>query len=195
MSSDESFIGDYEREFAGLVPKITATGKDGKLIGGTTEGVILAKGYMREVEGNGRKVMLVGNGASASIASHMATDFWNNAGIRATAFNDSSLLTCVSNDYSFVDVFRLPIEKFADNGDMLICISSSGQSANILNAAHAGLDKGCWVITLSGFEGENPLRGMGHVNFHVPSPRYGPVEVLHTYILHCLSDLLAAERY
>ena len=193
MFNENKFIGDYEDEMVQLVPKVTATGKNGADIGGSKEGIIRAKGYLSELVGNGGKIMLVGNGASASIASHMAVDFWKNGGIRATAFNDSSLLTCVSNDDSYEDVFKIPVERFADEGDVLVCISSSGRSANILGAAGVGSDKGCRVVTLTGFDEDNPLRQMGDINFYVPSPRYGPVEILHTYILHCLNDLIIAE--
>jgi D-sedoheptulose 7-phosphate isomerase len=194
MFDEKKFIADYESETARLVSEIVATGCGGESIGGCADGIIRAEGYLRELGGGNGKIMLVGNGASASIASHMATDFWRNSGIRAMAFNDSSLLTCVSNDFSFEEVFQKPVEMFADRGDVLVCISSSGESANILAAAEAGRKKSCRVITLTGFKADNALRKMGDLNFHVPSPRYGPVEVLHTYILHCVNDLFLAER-
>lgn len=194
MFNDGKFIADYEADIINLVPRITATGREGEDIGGSKEGIVRAKGYLKELAGNGGKMMLVGNGASASIASHMAVDFWKHGGVRATAFNDSSLLTCISNDDSYDDVFRIPVERFADAGDVLVCISSSGRSANILAAAQAGRARGCLIVTLTGFDEDNPLRLLGDVNFYVPSPRYGPVEVLHTYILHCLNDLIIAER-
>ena len=192
MFDEKKFIADYEREIAGLVSMIVATGKDGEAIGGCADGIIRAKAYLKELGGG--TIMLVGNGASASIASHMATDFWKHGGVRAQAFNDASLLTCVSNDFSYEDVFKIPVEMFADAGDVLVCISSSGKSANILRAADVGTAKGCRVLTLTGFDEGNPLRKKGDVNFYVPSPKYGPVEIHHTYILHCLSDLIVAER-
>ena len=194
MSSEDKFVGNYEREFIELVPRIAVTGPGGARLGGAKEGIAAAKRYLRDLEVTRGKIMLVGNGASASIASHMATDLWKNGGIRATAFNDSSLLTCISNDCSYEDVFRVPVEMFADKGDVLVCISSSGRSANILGAADAGKKRGCRVITLTGFEPDNPLRETGDINFYVPSPNYGPVEILHTYVLHCLNDLIIAEN-
>lgn len=194
MFNEDRFIADYEAEIVELVPKITATGRDGADIGGSKAGIVRARGYLRELAGSGGKIMLVGNGASASIASHMAVDFWKHGEVRATAFNDSSLLTCISNDESYDDVFKIPVERFADAGDVLVCISSSGRSANVLAAAEMGRARGCRIVTLTGFDEDNPLRLLGDVNFYVPSPRYGPVEVLHTYILHCLNDLIIAER-
>ncbi len=74
-----------------------------------------------------KKVILIGNGGSAAIASHQAVDLWKNGGIRATAFNDTSLLTCVGNDFGYEHVFAKPIEQFADKGDLLIAVSNSGK--------------------------------------------------------------------
>jgi D-sedoheptulose 7-phosphate isomerase len=76
----------------------------------------------------------------------------------------------------------------ANTGDIIITISSSGKSANILNAAEAARDKGCYVCTLSGFGEDNPLRKMGDVNIYIPSARYGMVEMSHQAILHMITD-------
>ena len=140
------------------------------------------------------KLMFIGNGASASISSHMSTDYWKNAGIRAIAFNDSALLTCISNDYGYEHVFEKPIEMFADTGDMLFAISSSGKSENIIRATQAARSRKCEVITFSGFERDNPLRSMGDYNFYVPSQNYGPVEIIHLSICHCICDNIIREQ-
>lgn len=137
-----------------------------------------------------RKLMFIGNGASASIASHMATDFWKNAGVPAVAFNDSSLLTAISNDLGYRYVFEKPVQFFGQPDDILIAISSSGQSENILRAVSAAQELGVNIITLSGFKEENPLRVMGHLNFYVPSISYGLVEVAHHAICHFVVDKL-----
>lgn len=136
------------------------------------------------------KLIFIGNGASAAISSHMATDFWKNGGIRAMAFNDSCLLTCVGNDYGYEQLFQKPIEMFSDPGDILMAISSSGRSVNILNGVKAARKQKCQVITFSGFQAENPLRVLGDINFYVPASAYGPVEILHHSICHCLLDIL-----
>lgn len=141
----------------------------------------------------GGKLMFVGNGGSSAIASHMSIDYWKNGGLRATAFNDPALLTCLSNDYGYEHVFEKPIRMFGAAGDLLIAISSSGKSPNILNAVDAGRDIGAHVITLSGFGDDNPLRSTGNVNFFVPSSSYGFVELTHLSICHCILDL-ACER-
>jgi D-sedoheptulose 7-phosphate isomerase len=142
----------------------------------------------------GRKLIFIGNGASAAISSHMSTDYWKNGGLRAIAFNDSSLLTCVSNDYGYKHVFEKPIEMFADSGDVLMAISSSGQSENILRGVEAAISTGCKVITFSGFKDDNPLRQMGDYNFHSGSSSYGPVEITHLSICHCICDLIIKEK-
>jgi len=141
-----------------------------------------------------RKVIFIGNGGSAAIASHQAVDLWKNGGIRAIAFNDSSLLTCISNDYGYEHVFEKPIEMFAESGDVLIAISSSGRSENILRAVDQARAKGCSVITLSGFRPDNPLRRKGHLNFYVSSDSYGFVEISHLTVCHYLADRICAQR-
>ena len=159
------------------------------------EDIILCEALKRTVDiiigmsKNNRKLIFIGNGASASIASHMATDFWKNANIRAMAFNDVPGLTCISNDFGYEHVFEKPIVMFSDPGDVLIAISSSGESENILRAAKAAKANGLTVITLSGFSAENPLRSLGDINFYVPSDAYGHVEVLHHAICHFLVDI------
>jgi D-sedoheptulose 7-phosphate isomerase len=154
------------------------------------EGIERACNLIQSQANDGFKLIFIGNGASAAISSHMATDFWKSGGIRAMAFNDSSLLTCVGNDYGYEQLFEKPVEMFSDPGDILMAISSSGRSVNILNGVKAARKKDCQVITFSGFQAENPLRVLGDLNFYVPASAYGPVEVLHHSICHCLLDTL-----
>ncbi len=142
----------------------------------------------------GNKVILIGNGGSASIASHIATDLLKNAQIPAMTFNDSALITCLSNDLGYETVFEKPIEAFSAKGDILFAISSSGKSKNILNAVKKAAAKGCFLITLSGFDNKNPLRKMGGINFYLPSFSYGYVEIAHLAICHCIADILIEKR-
>lgn len=138
----------------------------------------------------GNKVMVVGNGGSASIASHIVTDLIKNLRIPALAFNDGSLLTCLSNDLGYENVFSTPIGILAKKGDILFAISSSGRSKNILNAVSQAKKNGCFVIGLSGFSSRNSLRRMGDINFYVPSSSYGAVEISHLAICHAVVDIL-----
>lgn len=154
----------------------------------------LALELILKTKSNGGKIIFIGNGGSAAIASHQAVDFWKNGGIRAVAFNDPSLLTCISNDYGYEHVFEKPVEVFAEASDVLIAISSSGQSQNILRAVHKAKSKNCSVITLSGFRVDNPLRRLGQLNFYVPSESYGFVEISHLAICHYLADRIMSHK-
>ncbi len=142
----------------------------------------------------GGKIIFIGNGGSAAIASHMATDFWKNVGIKAISFNDSVLLTCLSNDEGYAYVFAKSIQMFAQPADLLIAISSSGKSENIIRGVDAIYEKGGKAVTFSGFTSDNPLRRKGEINFYVPVSHYGYVEVIHHALCHCLVDVMIADK-
>jgi D-sedoheptulose 7-phosphate isomerase len=144
---------------------------------------------LRAVHDAGGKLMFVGNGGSAGIASHCAIDFAKNGGLRALCFNDGAALTCLANDLGFEQVFAHPVALHANPGDALVAISSAGSSANILGAVAAARARRCHVITMSGFAGDNPLRALGDLNYWVESSRYGFVEVTHLALCHALLDL------
>ncbi len=135
-----------------------------------------------------KKIMAIGNGGSAAIAIHTLTDCANAGGLRTIDFMSPVLLTCMSNDYGYENVFSKPIEIFADEGDILFAISSSGESPNILKACEAAVNRGCKIITFSGFSPDNPLRKAGYLNFYVPSTHYGFVEIAHQALIHCILD-------
>jgi len=137
------------------------------------------------------KLIIIGNGGSASIASHFAIDLWKNARIKAMTFNEATLLTCISNDYGYDSVFKKPIEVFMEKEDLLFAISSSGRSRNILEGVLQAKEKKCKIITLSGFSPLNPLRKIGDINFYVPSNSYGFVELAHSIICHFIVDLIS----
>ena len=183
----KNFVQKYSSDFSSLLTSLEATDSSSSKFS-YAEGIEKAVEMVKKVQAANKKIMMVGNGGSAGIASHQAVDYWKNGGIRATAFNDSSLLTCISNDFSYQEVFSVPIEKFADKGDLVFCISSSGGSKNILNAAEQAKKSGCSVVTFSGFKTDNPLRKMGDLNFYLPSHSYGYVEILHLFIIHNILD-------
>ena len=176
-----------------LLDEIRVTDKDGKVFA-YDDGIEKAINMILQKSEAGSKLMFIGNGASASISSHIATDFWRNVGIRAIAFNDASGLTCIANDFGYQHVFEKPIEMFANPGDILIAISSSGKSKNILCAVETARGKGIKIITLSGFDSNNPLSQLGDINFYVPSPKYGQVEVMHHFICHSFIDVIIAHK-
>ena len=139
-------------------------------------------------EGGGT-IFFIGNGGSAGIASHMAIDYSKNGGMRALAFNDGAYLTCLGNDLGFEQVFAKALDLHARKGICSIAISSSGRSANILNGVDIARERGCSVITFTGFGPDNPLRGRGDLNFYLASEDYGFVEVGHLALIHSILDL------
>jgi D-sedoheptulose 7-phosphate isomerase len=142
----------------------------------------------------GNKLIFVGNGGSAAIASHMATDYSIRGDIRSLALNDGSMLTCLHNDFGYEQIFAKQIELYARKGDLLVAISSSGRSPNILQAVATARKAGCAVITFSGFTAENPLRRLGDLNFYIASDRYGFVEIGHLTLCHAVLDFLCGLR-
>ena len=137
-----------------------------------------------------KKVILVGNGGSAAMASHVAVDFTKAAGIRAINFNEADLLTCFANDYGYEQWVTKALEFYADTGDLAILISSSGKSPNMLNGAEKAKKMGVSVITVSGFLSDNPLQKLGDLNLWVDSSEYNIVEMTHHVWLVAIIDYL-----
>jgi D-sedoheptulose 7-phosphate isomerase len=140
------------------------------------------------VKDSNAKILLIGNGGSAALVSHMQNDLCKTVGVRAMVFTEGSLLTATANDDGYHAVFRRPVELWAEAHDLLIAVSSSGESENIVNAAIAAKAKGCRLVTMTGFSPMNRLRRLGDVNVYVPAATYGYVETAHALIAHCLTD-------
>lgn len=138
------------------------------------------------------RVFFVGNGGSAAVAMHMATDFQKNGKFATFGPGDCSLMSCYGNDYGFDHVYSEQIERHGQLGDVLFAISSSGMSENILRAVDCAKKLRFNVVTLSGFGEGNFLRSRGQVNFYVPSNQYGTVEIAHLAILHSILDEVIA---
>ncbi len=134
------------------------------------------------------KIIIVGNGGSSAIASHVAVDFTKAAKIRAINFNEADLITCFANDYGYENWVAEALKAYADRGDIAIIISSSGQSLNLVNAAKVAKEMGLEIMTLTGFLQSNPLRKMGHINLWVNSQAYNVVETAHQTWLLSLVD-------
>lgn len=183
----DSWLESYADTLGNVVRSAEATDRSGKQIA-VDEVVHWAAETARATHDQGYKLMFVGNGGSASIASHMATDYSKNGNLRTMAMNDGSMLTCLGNDYGYEHVFAKQIEFHARSGDFLVAISSSGRSANILNAVEAARKIGCTILTLSGFHADNPLRSAGDVNLFLRSGLYGFVEIGHLTLCHAILD-------
>lgn len=154
------------------------------------EGFAQWRAYCLKLKANRQKMFLIGNGASSSMASHFATDIIKNSGIRTLTFTDASLLTAVSNDISFEEVFAEPIKWQAKEGDMLVAISSSGNSPNIVKALAQAQEQKLITVTLSAMSEKNIIRSLGDLNFYIGAETYGHAESGHAVILHHWMDLL-----
>jgi D-sedoheptulose 7-phosphate isomerase len=181
-------LGRYFSSFHAALAAVLATDRSGAAMDlAAATGWAMAGARAAHLRGN--KIMFIGNGGSAAIASHMANDFQKNGGMRALAFNDGATLTCLGNDFGYPHVFEKQIEMHARPGDLLVAISSSGRSPNILKGVEAARAAGAEILTLSGFDADNPLRALGEVNLYLPSPHYGFVEAGHLTLLSAILDL------
>jgi D-sedoheptulose 7-phosphate isomerase len=150
-------IRDYFATLSGYLTETTVnliSGEQIELADATNQVMALAK----RTHASGNKLIFIGNGGSAAIASHMATDYSKNGNIRSLALNDGSMLTCLGNDLGYDQVFAKQIELHARPGDLVIAISSSGRSMNILNGVKEARTVQCNVVTFSGFTPDNHLR-------------------------------------
>ena len=148
------------------------------------------KKRITETRDASNKLILAGNGASASIAGHLATDFSKQAGVRALTFNDANLITALANDCGYENWITKGLDFYADKGDILILISSSGKSPNVVNAAHRAKELGLYVASFTGFAKDNPLAVAADINFWVDSRAYNIVECTHMILLTAIVDLI-----
>ena len=176
---DKKFITNYVNNFS----KLVQPSKELIL------NLIKIKDVLIKASAFGKKAIVVGNGGSAAIASHVSVDMTKNAGIRSVNFNETDLITCFANDYGYEKWVKEAIKAYCLINDLVILISSSGTSPNILNAAKYCKDTNIDLITLSGFNRDNELSKLGKVNFHVDSKNYNHVEMTHHIILLSIVDI------
>lgn len=169
------------------------------------DGLMMAAHMITTAKANGRRVFFIGNGGSATIASHKALDYWLAHKIRGFAFSDPAYLSCMSNDFGYANVFVKQMEIMAEQGDVLMAISSSGNSNNIIEAVAAARQHNCSVITFSGFEATNHLRQIGDLNFYTPLSHhpehafdklaYDKVESAHLMLCNCILELIIHQSH
>ncbi len=144
---------------------------------------------------NKKKILIFGNGGSAAIASHFSVDLTKNAKIRCTNYNEPDLITCFSNDFGYERWVEMAIKYYGNKGDVLIVISSSGKSKNMINACIAARKKKfSKIITLTGHLVNNPVKKLGDINLWVNSKAYNYVENIHQFWLLSLVDLLIGKK-
>jgi len=183
--SDHQFIKNYLQDFIELL----------KPDDDSIESFIQVRNLILDVTNNKKKVLIFGNGGSAAIASHFSVDLTKNAKLRCLNFNESGLITCFSNDYGFEHWAEKAIDFYGDEGDLLIVISSSGKSENMINAVNAARNGNFHsVITLSGFSENNPLKKLGNINLWVDNKSYNFVENIHQIWLLAIVDLVIGKR-
>lgn len=147
-----------------------------------------------DLKKNRRTLFLIGNGASAGLASHFALDLMKNGRFKTSVLTDPAAVTAWGNDLSYEEIFSAPLEICLEPGDALAAVSSSGRSPNILRGCRAALAAGVKIVTFSALKPDNPLRSSGDLNFYIPAPTYGLAESGHAAILHHWVDLLSGGK-
>ena len=181
----KQFLKSYLEDFSKLIkPKSD-----------TIEKLNQVSTLIRDSQKSGNQILIFGNGGSAAIASHFSVDLTKNAGFRCQNFNEADLITCFSNDFGFENWIAKAIDFYSSPGDMVILISSSGQSKNMINASISARKNNCkTIVTFSGFKRDNPLSKVGDINFWVDSSAYNFVENVHQIWLLGIVDLLIGSR-
>ena len=183
--SDIDFVNKYLKDFSSLLkPNNDLVNK-----------IISARDILVNTNKKNNKVMIFGNGGSAAIASHVSVDLTKNANIRCVNYNEADLITCFSNDYGYEKWIEKTIGFYGNEGDVLILISSSGKSKNMINACSAAKNKKiAKIITFTGHNKDNPLSKFGDVNFWIDSKAYNFVENTHQVWLLTICDLIIGKR-
>ena len=182
---DKDFLNKYLSDFSELM-------RPDDLI---LDQLIEIKQALIDANAKGNKGLIFGNGGSAAIASHFSVDLTKNAKIKCLNFNEASFITCFANDYGYENWVTEAIKAYCLIDDLVILISSSGTSKNIVNAAQYCKDNNIDLITLSGFTKDNPLSTLGNVNFHIESTEYNYIEMSHHIILLALVDIFVKKLY
>ena len=149
---------------------------------------------------DGRKILACGNGGSAADCQHFAAELINRfererQPLPAIALTtDSSILTSVANDYDYHEVFAKQVSALGQPGDVLIAISTSGNSPNVCRAISMAHDRGLTVVALTGRDGGGmaPLLEGGDVEIRIPGKSTARIQETHILVLHCLCDLIDA---
>ena len=180
--NEELFIKEYMEKY-----RIALDGKN------VSESLIQLKNILIEIRDNNKKVLIAGNGGSAAIASHVSVDFTKQGGVRTVNFNEADLITCFSNDYGYENWLAKCIEFYADTGDHLILISSSGKSPNLINAAIEAKKNNLKITSFTGFKNNNELSELSDLSFWVDSKAYNIIENLHQIWLLIVCDMLVGK--
>lgn len=142
-----------------------------------------------KVSKNNGKIIIVGNGGSAATASHVAVDMSLNSKIKAINFNESDLITCFANDFGYENWVKKALEIYANKNDLLILISCSGNSKNLINANKYAKKNNIKTVSLTGCYKNNKLNNQKNfINIWIDSKEYNVIEVAHHLILLNIID-------
>ena len=179
LDSDSKFLEDYWLRYK----KILFESRNDNLI-------LKLRDNIRKTCDKGGKLIFVGNGASASLASHAATDFTKQAKIRAIAFNDHNLITALSNDYGYDQWVVKALDFYSSKNDRAIFISVAGNSPNLINGLKYAKSQFIDNASLTGSSRDNFLKSNSDCSLWVNSKAYNIVESIHTIWLTLIIDLL-----
>ena len=179
MQSSKDYLKNYLKTYDSLINEPSSIND-----------LIKIKTLFQNTSNEGGKVILAGNGGSAAMASHVAVDITKNAGIRAVTFNEYDLITTLANDYGYENWISKAIELYSNPNDIVVLISASGQSQNVINAANKSRELGLPIITFSGMSPQNPLRDKCGINLWVDSIIYNIVEMTHHIWLLAIVDMI-----
>lgn len=180
----------YIEELITILYETTVQEKNGEKCRDYSSGIQLLLDVFLRHKQKGSMLFFIGNGGSSAIASHMTADFMKNGGMNTYSLYDNAVTTCMGNDYGYEYIFSKPMEFLVQEGDLVAAISSSGNSANIVNGIVTAKKKKAEVITFTGFSEDNRARQLGDVNLYVPCAKYGIVESIHNLILQQIVDMI-----
>lgn len=186
-------FGEYTKQISESLNNTEVTLRDGSMVDvdeGMTRWIREAKKIRDEKKGT---LFFIGNGASATIAEHMSLDALKAGGFKTGSCSETSYLTAICNDISSDDLFSFRLERQFEADDMLITISSSGNSPNVIKAIETCRKHGGFIVTLSAMKSDNKSRTLGDINIYVPAPSYGMAEVCHADVMHCWLDAFLDE--
>ncbi|MBC2606938.1 SIS domain-containing protein [Pelagicoccus albus] len=192
--SEPRYYASFCAELNRALQELEVTARSGQVIE-VEQGFELLCRRAATIRDMGRNMFLCGNGASAAFANHMALDWTKAGGVPTFSFSDSALLTAMGNDLGYEQAFSAPLSWYAKSGDLLVVISSSGNSPNILKSIEVARSKGMEVFSFTGMSPDNKARTLGDMNFYVPAETYGITESAHQALLHVWLDKFIDIKY
>lgn len=182
----ESYSLKYSSAFDALIRKSQFSQKGSDV--GQQEGLDLLCALTGATAEKSGRFIFVGNGASASFASHMALDWSKNGGVASLCLSDGTQLTALGNDLGYEEVFSAPLDWHGKENDVLVTISSSGNSENIVRSIRKAHELGLEVVSFSGLKPDNMSRQLADYSLYVPGLTYGMVECAHQLWMHMWLD-------